>query len=102
MIKHSKKMVKVVGGRGSVAEQDDSFVDIGFGEQKDVEVVLLMSDGCLDIHLFQRRRNSQCLRVNLTHEYWLLSRLDWHVLESSNFWSNSSSKQKRLSLSSWG
>lgn len=61
-------MCYIVGCGGSVAEDDDGFVDILSSEQEHVEIVFAVCDWNLQMHLFERSWNREGLGVDFADE----------------------------------
>ena len=66
MLEETEEMGEVFGGRGTVAEDDDGFGEVEFGEQEHVEIMFAVGDGDLEMHVFECSGDGQGLCINLT------------------------------------
>lgn len=67
-------MRQVVGRSCAVAEDDYGFREVDVGEEEHVEVVLSVGDWDLEMHLPQRHRYCQLLRIHFADEDWRFAR----------------------------
>jgi hypothetical protein len=61
-------MGEVVGGKSSIAEDDDGFWEVDVCEEEHVEVMLAMGHGDLKMRLAEGRRDGKVLCVDFTDE----------------------------------